>query len=62
MIHESYGDDLDMTTDDEDTNHGSPLNSPSDKISTSSQIQSNDKYDVSLIPHFHQINLRDIFI
>jgi hypothetical protein len=38
MIHESYGDDLDMTTDEEDNHHKSPKQ----------QILSNDKYDVSV--------------
>ncbi|CAF1637877.1 unnamed protein product, partial [Adineta ricciae] len=49
MIHESYGDDLDMTTDDDDSYRKSALNSPSDKPSTKSPSQSLDKYDLSNI-------------
>ncbi|CAF4262233.1 unnamed protein product [Rotaria socialis] len=40
MIHESYGDDLDMTTDEEDIYH---------KTSPKEQIQANGKYDLSNI-------------
>ncbi|CAF1038507.1 unnamed protein product [Adineta steineri] len=49
MIHESYGDDLDMTTDEEDTYHKSLLNSPSDKMSSKSYTPTSDKYDLSNI-------------
>ncbi|CAF3752025.1 unnamed protein product [Rotaria sp. Silwood1] len=42
MIHESYGDDLDMTTDEEDTYNKSPLNLSSKKTSSKQSI---DKYD-----------------
>ncbi|UJR07617.1 hypothetical protein I4U23_011906 [Adineta vaga] len=49
MIHESYGDDLDMTTDEDDNYHKSTLNSPSDKPSSKSPSQSLDKYDLSNI-------------
>jgi hypothetical protein len=37
MIHENYGDDLDMTTDEDDDHHKSSLKLP------------NNQYDVSII-------------
>jgi hypothetical protein len=40
MIHENYGDDLDVTTDEEDNQQKSSLNS--------TQISSDNKYDVSV--------------
>ncbi|CAF3257477.1 unnamed protein product [Rotaria sp. Silwood2] len=45
MIHESYGDDLDMTTDEEDTYNKPSLNLISNKTSSKHLIQSIDKYD-----------------
>jgi hypothetical protein len=45
MIHEGYGDDLGMTTDEEDNHNKLLLNSPSPKL----QNQSNNKYDVSTV-------------
>ena len=44
MIHESYGEDLDMTTDEEDNYHELALNLKPPKL----PISANDKYDVSL--------------
>ena len=44
MIHESYGDDLDMTTDEEDTYHQTLFISSGKKISTNEHNQ----YDVSM--------------
>jgi hypothetical protein len=57
MIHESYGDDLDMTTDEEDNHNKPSLISPSPKL----QIQSNSKYDVSIIHYFRQLNVGNIY-
>jgi hypothetical protein len=47
MIHESYGDELDMTTDEEDTYHTPSRNFTLDKTSPKQEIKLNDKYDVS---------------
>ncbi|CAF3759864.1 unnamed protein product [Rotaria sordida] len=49
MIHESYGGDLDMTTDEEDPYNKSSLNLTSNKKSLKEPIQSIDKYDLSNI-------------
>lgn len=50
MIHDSYGGDLDMTTDEEDTYRKPSLDLNIDLNSpTIQRIQSNDKYDVSSI-------------
>jgi hypothetical protein len=48
MIHESYGNDLDMTTDEEDTYHKQSINSTPDKSSPKQQTKNktNELYDV----------------
>ncbi len=55
MIHESYGNDLDMTTDEEDNYHKESINSTPDK-SLTKQINKNQIYDVRfLLFHRHFI-------
>ncbi len=48
MIHESYGNDLDMTTDEEDNYHKESINSTPDK-SLTKQINKNQIYDVRFV-------------
>ena len=51
MIHESYGHDLDMTTDEEDTYHKRSINSTPDKTSPKQQIKNkkSEKYHVGFL-------------
>ncbi len=46
MVRESYGNDLDMVTDEEDTYHQQSTTSTPDKTSPKQQTK-NEKYDVS---------------
>jgi hypothetical protein len=62
MIHESYGDDLDMTTDEEDTYHKSSFNSPPDKGSPKLRTQLNDKYDVSVVLIYAKNKCQKIYL
>lgn len=50
MIHQSYGNDLDMTTDEEDTYNKQPTNSTPDKNSSKqlNKNETNEKYSVRL--------------
>jgi hypothetical protein len=58
MIHESYGNDLDMTTDDEDNYHKQSIHSTPDK-SSPKQLNKNKTdqiYDVRLFFLIHSLS------
>jgi hypothetical protein len=58
MIHESYGDDLDMPTDEENDHSKSSITFRIPKLDN----QSNNKYDVSMIDYFFSTKIFEMLI